>query len=247
MGGSAGIWIFAVAALATVLVFGVCLYWASRDGSPRRLALALTLLAPILAGGLYLVFAGPKPSGPAPLDLAASPDSTPHDDQQPGQPLPAGHPSMDNQDMGDIGERVEALAARLKQNPDDLDGWLLLARSYTMMNRYADAADAYEHAQSRVMDNADLLVNWIDLRLGLNDQKFDARTYALVDHAVTLAPDDSNVMLLQAMADLERGNKKSAAALVEKLRQRYPQGTPERKDLDTTIAQWMPAIAHGEK
>jgi hypothetical protein len=39
------------------------------------------------------------------------------------------------------------LAARLKERPDDVDGWLLLARSYEVLGHSAEAAAAYQRAQ----------------------------------------------------------------------------------------------------
>lgn len=41
---------------------------------------------------------------------------------------------------------VDQLAARLEKNPNDLQGWVLLGRSYDRMERYAQAADAFAKA-----------------------------------------------------------------------------------------------------
>ena len=49
-----------------------------------------------------------------------------------------------------IGEQIEAmtekLSARLKQQPDDAEGWSMLARSYTVLGRHPEALPAYERA-----------------------------------------------------------------------------------------------------
>ena len=42
-----------------------------------------------------------------------------------------------------IDQMVEGLAAKLRQNPDDAEGWQMLARTYVILKRYADAASAY--------------------------------------------------------------------------------------------------------
>ncbi len=39
-------------------------------------------------------------------------------------------------------QAVAGLEAKLKQNPDNLDGWIMLGRSYMAMSRYPRAADA---------------------------------------------------------------------------------------------------------
>jgi cytochrome c-type biogenesis protein CcmH len=41
---------------------------------------------------------------------------------------------------------VDGLAAKLKANPEDLDGWMRLARAYTVLDERDKAADAYEQA-----------------------------------------------------------------------------------------------------
>jgi cytochrome c-type biogenesis protein CcmH len=52
---------------------------------------------------------------------------------------------------------VDALAARLKDNPDDLEGWLRLGRSYTVLGERGLAADAYKRAAALAPGRADVL------------------------------------------------------------------------------------------
>ena len=65
--------------------------------------------------------------------------------------LAIGTPSALDPETGAGPHQVEALVARLaerlRQRPDDLDGWVLLARSYDAMGRSAEAARAFEHAE----------------------------------------------------------------------------------------------------
>jgi len=44
---------------------------------------------------------------------------------------------------------VERLAARLRENPDDVEGWKLLGRSYGALGRFPEAVDAYVKAATR--------------------------------------------------------------------------------------------------
>ncbi len=41
-----------------------------------------------------------------------------------------------------VGKMVDRLAAHLRQNPDDGNGWKLLGRSYATLGRFPEAADA---------------------------------------------------------------------------------------------------------
>ena len=57
---------------------------------------------------------------------------------------------------------VEQLAERMKQNPNDADGWAMLARSYSVMERNEDALAAYQKAVALRQDDAGLLVDYAD-------------------------------------------------------------------------------------
>jgi hypothetical protein len=48
--------------------------------------------------------------------------------------------------IGSVASMVDGLAERMKQNPDDSKGWLLLAQSYKHLGRTVDAIAAYEKA-----------------------------------------------------------------------------------------------------
>ena len=208
---SASLWIFAALALVLAVAFGASLYWASRRGAPRGQALILALLVPVAIGTLYVWRGTPQALKPA-----------------------AGHAAG----MADPNVMVQQLADHLKQNPDDMDGWLMLARSYTVLGRYAEAESAYAQAQTRVMQDSSLLVSWVELRVMLGNRQFDARSNELLDQAAKLAPDDPEVMLLRALAALDRGDKAAADALVDKLHTRFPAGTPDRENLDAVLEKW---------
>ncbi len=46
----------------------------------------------------------------------------------------------------EMGEVVTSLAARLADEPDDLNGWKMLGRSYMSLGDFASAADAFQKA-----------------------------------------------------------------------------------------------------
>ena len=215
---NSSVWIFAALALALLVAVSVSLYWAGgrgQNGAPRGQSLALAV--PLVMAALYVAR-----GEPAALSSTAG---------IPGHPAAGGTPPDPN-------AMVASLAAHLKEQPDDMDGWLMLARSYAVLDKYAEAADAYEHAQARVMQDGDLLANWIELRVILNGRRFDPRSLELLERATALAPDTPDVLLLRALAALERGDKTGAAPLIDKLHQNYPAGTPDRQNLDAMLASW---------
>ncbi|MEN3975655.1 c-type cytochrome biogenesis protein CcmI [Emcibacter sp. SYSU 3D8] len=79
--------------------------------------------------------------------------SAPDTDAAPSAPGPSAAQVEAARDMseGDRGAMIEGmvqrLADRLKQNPDDLDGWLRLGKAYAVLGRTDDAISAYGQAQ----------------------------------------------------------------------------------------------------
>ena len=57
---------------------------------------------------------------------------------------------------------VDKLAQRLKDQPNDPEGWTMLARAYMVMGRAADAVPAYEKAVALRPDDASLLADYAD-------------------------------------------------------------------------------------
>jgi cytochrome c-type biogenesis protein CcmH len=60
----------------------------------------------------------------------------------------------------DLGKAVAKIEAHLKEHPEDLTGWLLLARTEISVGQYAEAADAYRHAADLSGHRADILGDW---------------------------------------------------------------------------------------
>ena len=62
---------------------------------------------------------------------------------------------------------VEGLAARLKENAADLEGWLKLIRSYAVLKETAKALEAITSAQAQFASQPDALSKITDLQLEL--------------------------------------------------------------------------------
>ena len=62
----------------------------------------------------------------------------------------------------DMGDAVRKLVLHLQEKPDDLEGWVLLARSYVDLSRYRDAADAYRHAMDLSKQKPEIVGDWAE-------------------------------------------------------------------------------------
>ena len=99
-------------------------------------------------------------------------------------------------DSADMVDLVEQLAQRMQQDPSDGRGWLLLAQSYRVMGRYAEAIRAYEEALERVEPTADLLVQFSDAVVMQAGGAVNDRASNLVAQALAIDPDHLDALWL---------------------------------------------------
>ena len=117
---------------------------AAEVAAPRRsgrgAALLVGLAVPVCAVALYFFIGSPRA-----VDPRADPGADAHAIS-----------------AGQIEAMVERLATRLRENPEDAEGWKMLGRSYAALGRFAEAVDAYGKAAVRAPRDADLLADFAD-------------------------------------------------------------------------------------
>jgi cytochrome c-type biogenesis protein CcmH len=101
---------------------------------------------------------------------------------------------------------VARLARKLEQTPDDPNGWLMLGRSYTVLQEYPLAARAFRRANSLTGGkNADALVGEGEA-LALNDEtELDRRAGRLFEQALALDPGNGKALFFGAAVAMRRG------------------------------------------
>ncbi|MGQ0697553.1 MAG: c-type cytochrome biogenesis protein CcmI [Panacagrimonas sp.] len=148
----------------------------------------------------------------------------------------AAGPGAGNLKPESVEAMVDTLARRLEQNPQDVNGWALLGRSYFVMGRYADAAKAYATGSKLVGEQEpDLLVDEGEA-LGLaRDRDLLGRPQELFAAALALAPRHGKALWYAGLAAEQAGNEPQARAhWVELSKQELP---PElRAVLDERLA-----------
>ncbi len=108
---------------------------------------------------------------------------------------------------GQMDEALHQLASRLEQNPNDVDGWLLLGRSYTAMGQSAQAVDAFERAYALTQgENLEATLG-LGEALFMNDQSTLAgRAGQLFEAALARAPNHPKALWYGAVAALQSGD-----------------------------------------
>lgn len=119
---------------------------------------------------------------------------------------PAGHTSKNGgSGAGSMEEMIEKLAARMKQEPDNAEGWFMLGRSYMSLNRYKDAVDALEKTNQLVPNNPTVMLRYADALTMLSGGKISGKPFQLIKQAVEIKPDDPTGLWLLGMGYDEQG------------------------------------------
>jgi cytochrome c-type biogenesis protein CcmH len=160
-------------------------------GPSRKTAIVVILLLPLLSLLGYGLLGNPQALDPA--RTAQQPKMTPEQ----------------------INAMVAKLAERMKANPDDMQGWLMLARSYKTMGRDAEAAEAYSKAEKVVNDDPDLLANYAEALATANGKRLAGKPRQLIERALKLDPNHAHSLFLAGAAAMEVGDNKNGIAYWE--------------------------------
>lgn len=137
---------------------------------------------------------------------------------------------------GQIESMVERLAARLRENPEDADGWKLLGRSYSVLGRFDEAVDAYAKAAVRTPDDAELLVDFADVLAMARGRKLEGEPAKLIERALQIEPNNLKGLALAGTAAFDRGEFALAAGYWERMLPHVPAGSEEANLIRENVA-----------
>ena len=114
-------------------------------------------------------------------------------------------------------ERIQAmvagLAERLKENPNDPEGWAMLAKSYSAMGRHPEAAAAYAEAVKRVPDDAQLLADYADTLAMAQGRSLQGEPEKLIAQALKADPNNVKALALAGTVAYTKKDYRRAAEL----------------------------------
>lgn len=112
------------------------------------------------------------------------------------------------------GPDIDALLARLKERlarqPDDADGWLMLAHSTASLERHADAAQAYARAAALRPQDGQIRADWADAVAMKQGGTARGEPTRLLDEALRLDPRNVKAQVMSGLAALERQDRDAA-------------------------------------
>ena len=138
-------------------------------------------------------------------------------------------------DASQIEGMVNNLAARLRQNPDDPKGWIMLARSYKVLGRFGEAAEAYSHAEKMVNTEAALLADYAEVLVQASRGVFEGKPEDLLRKALTIDPDEPQALFLAGAAAIERHDFKTAVQHWQRLLLQLQPGSEEALALGEAV------------
>jgi cytochrome c-type biogenesis protein CcmH len=166
----------------------------------RTTAVVVALAVPVVAGLMYWKFGAPD---------AFSPIAT---------PVEAAHQMNPEQ----VSQMVEQLAARLEKEPDNIEGWVILAKTYYTMRKFPEAAAAYERLNKLVPNEPDLLADYADALAMSQGRSIAGKPLELVDAALKVDPTHWKALAMAGTAAFDRKDYKAAVDYWERLRASQP-------------------------
>lgn len=118
----------------------------------------------------------------------------------------------------EIEDLVAQLQARMEAEPGDLEGWLLLGRSYRSMQRYPESLEAFRRARALAPQDPVVAVELAEALLFTSEPgRPDPAVPGLLDAALSADPDLQKGLWLAGMVAVQSGNDERAVALWERL------------------------------
>ena len=191
----------------------------------RHVPLAIAAAIPLLATALYVQLGN---LSAASLPTIATSDSV----DQTG--MPPADASAQQQRME---ANVAALAKRLEQSPNDAQGWTMLGRSYTSLERYNDAASAFAKAAALSNNDAELLADYAFSLAMANGQSLRGRPTELVNQALKIDPQNLKALELAGSAAFETKQYAKAIEYWQKLLEKSPPNSEIAKAVGDRISE----------
>ena len=187
---------------------------ATSQAPPRLVAIAVALFVPLLTLGLYLTYGSPGvPSYPAASRMQAP---------------------VEGAQIGDLIAKVEA---RLREHPEDGEGWDVIAPVYLRLGRFRDAADAFDRAARLKGESVKRLSGYAEATVLSADGIVTEDVRLAYEKILKLEPGRPEARFWLALAKEQDGRLGEAVADYKALLSESPPDAPWRGALERRIAE----------
>lgn len=188
--------------------------------SARNTAYLLGIGLPLVAIIFYMSIGEPdRITNPAPV----------------GAPPSAASAAPPERTQEQIEANVAKLAERLKSSPNDVQGWTMLARSYSSMEKYSEAADAYAKATDLNPKDADLLAEYAFVTGMAGGRSLEGKPTEIINRALKVDPENAKALQLAGSAAFQAKDYKKAIDYWQRVLKKVPPGSEVAETITARI------------
>lgn len=141
----------------------------------------------------------------------------------------------------DVQAMVAGLAKKLEREPENLQGWAMLGRSYKVLGNTREAEKAFERAGSFVMNDAQLLADYADVTAANAEGDFSGKPTRLIERALAVDPRHPMALWLAGAAAMQKNDRIAAVAYLQRLLKVLPPDSEDARMIESTLANLRPA------
>ncbi len=188
----------------------------------RNTAYLLGIGLPLVAIVLYMRIGEPdRITNPAPV----------------GAPPSAASAAPPERTQEQIEANVAKLAERLKSSPNDAQGWTMLARSYSSMEKYSEAANAYAKATEPNPKDADLLAEYAFVTGMAEGRSLEGKPTEIINRALKVDPENAKALQLAGSAAFQAKDYKKAIDYWQRVLKKVPPGSEVAETITARISE----------
>jgi cytochrome c-type biogenesis protein CcmH len=184
---------------------------APQRGASRALMAGIALAVPLGAVALYVAVGNPQALAPREDPLAFSPEQ--------------------------LNALVDRLAAKMRENPEDAEGWKLLGRSYSALGKLPEALQAYAQAVQRKPRDPDLLADMADVLASTRPERLQGEPEKLVLRALEIDPQNLKALALAGTAAFDRKDFNGAVRYWQRMLPLVDPASEDARTIQASIAE----------
>ena len=152
-----------------------------------------------------------------------------------GAPPAAESAAPPERSQAQIEENVAKLAKRLESNPNDAQGWTMLARSYSSMEKYPEAVNAYAKATELNPKDADLLAEYAFVTGMAEGKSLEGKPVEIINRALKVDPENAKALQLAGSAAFQAKDYKKAIDYWQRVLKKVPPGSEVAETITARI------------
>jgi cytochrome c-type biogenesis protein CcmH len=133
-------------------------------------------------------------------------------------------------------EMATALTRRLQDEPNSMEGWVMLGRVQRARGHFEEAAEAYAKALALSRDD-NLSIERAEVLAQKNGGSFAGEPWSIIQRVLTADPHHLNALFLAGSASYAEMNFNTALRYWERAREVVPADSPDAPELDRAIAE----------